>query len=60
MITTYDSNCFKCLSGSMHPWHDNGEPAEVTTTDPRFSQLPPERRDRIEHSHKAKRKPARR
>lgn len=45
MITTYDSNCLKCLNGSLHPFHDNGTPAEVAgTPDDRFSQLPSERR----------------
>lgn len=43
MITTYDSNCMKCMSGAIHPFHDNGEPAEVMVDDGRFSQLPPER-----------------
>jgi hypothetical protein len=44
MITTYDSNCMKCMNGAIHPWHDNGEPAEKMwpAEDARFSQLPPE------------------
>lgn len=42
MITTYESNCMKCLSGAIHPFHDSGNPAEVLTGDEQFSQLPPE------------------
>lgn len=29
MITTFDSNCMKCLRGDIHPWHDDGKPAVV-------------------------------
>ncbi len=56
MITTYNSNCMKCMNGSVHPWHDDGTPAEVIQNDPRFSQLPPEKMDRFESSHRARKR----
>lgn len=40
-MQTYNSRCKPCLSGSIHPTHDNGEQVDVGT-DPQFSQLPQE------------------
>ncbi len=40
-MQTYNSQCNPCLSGSIHPTHDDGTEVDEGT-DPKFSQLPPE------------------
>lgn len=45
---TYDSKCMKCLCGTIHPFHDNGEIADGADAVTSFSQLPPETPDRLE------------
>ena len=43
-MQTYNSRCKPCLSGSIHPTHDDGTEVDVGT-DPDYSQLPQEAGD---------------
>ena len=40
-VATYDSNCMGCLSGALHPNHDDGRPT-TEQTGHEFRQLPRE------------------